>query len=177
MSKIKLLHISSEENIDSIFENGILRKKPSLENHHEAFKEIDNYDGRVSYFLEPKSRWIKDFVYWKHWGTPRNKVFKNLTDRNLEYDDKLAKKIKLTPKRSVVIECAIEEDYIPNTNFVHVQDDNDPGYGEMDTRYIHDDMPLLVTIKGKVSPNGMRVVGFCEPLINNRGRIDMLLRW
>jgi hypothetical protein len=82
---MKLLHISSIKNRDSIIKNGLLPSKISLENHYELFKDYGLKESKCVYTWDPNKgqstdKYVKDMIYCKHFIHPRNDLAQNNED-------------------------------------------------------------------------------------------------
>lgn len=183
MNKVKLLHITRTENITSINKTGLLRSPPPLQHHADLIERrlCSNYDGKVSYFLEPKERWIKDFAYWATFGVTRNKYLKNLTEWDASKIGHELPLIKNNYGDFSLLECNVDEDFFLQLgNHVQTSDMqiNDNGFEwGMDTRYEHDDKPLIVSFFDKINPENIKQVGVVKTRENKSGKIDMFLNW
>lgn len=143
---MEVLHITRTHNLKSIMKYGILRNNPLLSIYDKVMeenygKEYDKNKGLVFGFpegLNKRDKYIKDFVYWKIWGDPRNIKIGN-NDFNF-------KNIKFIIGNFSILLLDLEYEEIFE-KYIHQQTNNmnnDRFWEDMDTRYEHDDKPLCL---------------------------------
>lgn len=183
-----VLHITQTKNVPSIMENGIFRSKALLPQYDELMKEDygSNYDcekGLVFGFPEninQRNRYIKDFFYWKTWGEKRN-IFLN----NCDYDQftkcreigpDVFSHIKITPVSFSVI--LINIPYRPLYGWYQHEQSHTMNvhWSNMDTRYEHNDKPLVL-INYDIKPDRIKkVIATGESTLNRNNKINVSLK-
>ena len=181
-----VLHITPERNLESIFKNGIVRRKPLLTQYNTIMEELygKKYDiekGLIFCFPEEISRrdkYIKDFCYWKTWGDIRNKLLDPLDDKDfIKYQEMgfnffYGVKPKLQRLKVLLLDIEYEEFF---TYYRHVQDHLMSNYWtDMDERYEHHEKPLVL-VNYDIKPDRIkRVIGTVESFFE-KGNINTTL--
>ncbi len=182
-----MLHVTLNNHVPSIIENGILRSKPILEKYDELMEknygsEYDKDKGMVFAFPETinhRDRIIKDFFYWKTWGDVRNRFLKpyNYDEYNKlqEIGTKSFSHIKLKPFYFSVL--LIDVDYEEIFDWYIHQQSADMGvlWEDMETRYEHNDKPLTL-LNYDVKPDKIKkIIGTGESILKRNNKVDVLL--
>jgi hypothetical protein len=183
-----ILHITQTKNVPSIIKNGIFRSKPLLPQYDEVMKEDygSNYDcekGLVFGFPEninQRNRYIKDFFYWKTWGEKRN-IFLDDCDYDQftkcqEIGSDVFSHIKITPVYFSVI--LINIPYHPLYGWYQHEQSHTMNvfWSNMDTRYEHNDKPLVL-INYDIKPDKIKkVIGIGESTLNRNNKINVSLK-
>jgi hypothetical protein len=182
-----VLHITSERNLNSIFQHGILRSKPLLTKYNDIMKNLyaSNYDqekGMVFCFPEEhvkRDKFIIDFSYWKAWGNIRNKILEPFNDyEDWEKLNEIGPKFfnDVQPQLDKMKVLLLEIEYEKFFRYYHHQQSHDMGnmWTDMDERYEHNDKPLVL-LNYDVSPCKIkRVIGSVESFYE-KGKINITL--
>ena len=184
---MKVLHISSKRNKESILKHGILKRPPFLEQFKSYLEERLGRDyvhkeGIVFCMPEDlirRDKYIKDFIYWKVWGHPRNVLIDALYKKH-EYEllqesgPKLFKSIKIKEDDFHIYEIDL------NCNFTIVPcyhgqfHSMSKVWDDMDSRYEHGMKPLSL-VNNNISPNRFKIVGDVKVILNKKERVNILL--
>ena len=79
---MKLLHLSTKENSDSILKNGLIPSNITLEHHYEAFKRHGMEESKCVYTWDPNKgqstdKYIRDMMINFYKSGEGRKVYKN----------------------------------------------------------------------------------------------------
>jgi hypothetical protein len=185
---MEVLHITPSENINSIMRNKIVRCKPILSQFDEVMSDeygsdYDKDKGLVFGFPESiynRDKIIKDFAYWKVWGDVRNR-FLDKYDYNefvkiQEEGTKVFSHIKL--KSTYFSILLLDVEYEPFFDrYKHIQNaDMGPYWADMETRYEHDDKPLVLMNYDVEINNIKRVIGTVQSIVSKENKINTLLQ-
>ena len=175
--EMDVIHITKTSNLKSIMKYGIFRNKPFLDVYNKVMKEeygekYNKEKGLVFGFPESinkRNKYIKDFVYWKTWGDPRNlKIAKD--DLNFKY-------VSLITYNYTILLLDIKYDKFFDM-YVHQQthdmNDDIDAWKNMDSRYEHNDKPLCL-MNYDIPISKIRTLGNVEPYII-KNKIDMRLK-
>lgn len=153
---MEVVHITQTGNLKSILSSKIYRNKPILKIYNEIMGSYygDEYNidkGLVFAFDEcvsNRDKFIKDFVYWKMWGEPRNKFLDKFDDYELiKYQEIGANffsnfNIKEDQFSILLLDVAYEDLF---SMYLHAQTHDMSAYwSDMDLRYEHDNKPLVL---------------------------------
>ncbi|MFW9871699.1 MAG: hypothetical protein ACFFG0_01265 [Candidatus Thorarchaeota archaeon] len=178
---MKVLHITPERNLNSIFKNGIFRNKPILDQYNEVMeyiygKEYNKEKGLIFCFPEEinrRDKYIVDFGYWKSWGDIRNRYL-------LKFDYEQYKKVEeigplifknlkpvLDKLKILLLDIKKEEWFCYHK---HLQTSSMGNlWTDMDTRYEHSEKPLIL-LNYDVKPDKIKVIGTVESFLENNGK-------
>jgi len=139
----------------------------------------DNYDetkGIVFGFEEntiKRDKYIKDVIYFKQWGEPRNRVLETLAiDEWDEYQNigtNLFKNIKLTDDHFTILLLDIPE-YKTLSAFHEQSSDMSCYWLDMDTRYEHKDKPLRTMIH---DIDHVKIIGNAKSNVTKNNKLDI----
>lgn len=183
---MKAIHVTKSKYLNSIRKLGILRSKPLLEHHDDLLRrEFDDYDpeiGTIYAWAEhlDNERFLYDFAYWDTWGKPRNHAITGLSYE--QYNDVMdmgTKAFDFIDKRGYTSELYIAllvkiPDHPLHGQFLHQQDHGmNPQWSNMDTRYEHNDKPMV--FRNKVIPvcDIIKVIATANTEIKRNHRIDV----
>ena len=179
----EVLHITNTVNLKSIFKKGLLCAKPSLEHHGKcAKKDFYNYNKRgliytIPYGCNGMDKYLKDTVYWKVWGRPRNDALDLTHDDWLKYlndGPDYFKEMKIYDEHFSVLSIEVP-DFIERLESLHQQTHNMSNYYiDMDCSFEHADKPLFMfneNLKYK-----MKVIGTIETQRKRNKKIEVNLR-
>lgn len=183
---VEVLHITNTLNLKSIFDKGLLCVKPSLEHHEEYAKKwfIDYHERGLIYTIpcgcDKMDKYLKDTVYWKIWGRPRNDALKLTFEDYMKYlndGSKYFKKMEnqLTYEDHFSILSIKLPDYVERLYCNHEQTHNMSNYyTDMDHRFEHTDKPLFIfntNLNYKI-----KVIGTIETQRKRNKKIEVNLR-
>jgi hypothetical protein len=156
---MKAVHITRYNHIEGIKKHGIKRGIPLLSQYDKLMKK----DYRAKY--DPKKglvfaigldsnieRFVKDFAYWDMWGKPRNIAIKdNWCDTYKEFDilremgTKAFSSIPLSTNLYIPLLIEVPDHPLYDGWYKHQQsNDMEVHWNNMDTRYEHNDKPLVL---------------------------------
>lgn len=181
---MNVLHVTNVKNVDSILKYGIQRRVPFLSQFRE-FLEGDLgglYNKKAgTIFTIPedvhiRDKYLKDTVYWKIWGTPRNYHIDRegyTHERFYESSPSIFKNIKLAEEKFVIFEVALNGEV--TSDCLHAQHSiMSPVWNDMDHRYEHDDLPLKL-INNDIPVSKIKIIGNISTFVGKRDRINALL--
>jgi hypothetical protein len=185
---MKAVHITRHNHIEGIKKHGIKRGIPLLSQYDSLMRR--DY-GKV---YDPKKglifaigldsnieRIIKDFAYWDTWGKPRNIAIDEYWVDSDERFDTLKeigpKAFKgITPITNLYIPLLIEVPDHPlyESIYLHCQSTTmGTHWRDMDTRYEHDDKPLVLVNHDVPVKNILCRIGTANTSVWRNGRIDV----
>lgn len=185
---MEVLHITPSENIKSIVRSKVFRRTPLLPVFNDIMESEygSNYDkekGLIFGFPEGinhRDRIIRDFVYWKIWGDDRNRFLSEYDDK--EYENlqnrgtDLFSHIKPKSKHFSVLLLEIQHEELFDVYMHHQSSDMGPLWVDMDTRYEHNDKPLVL-INYDVEVNKIkRIIGTVQSIVTKENKINTLLQ-
>jgi len=172
---MKLLHLSSRENRDSILKNGLLPSKITLPNHYQSFRQYGLKTDKCVYTWDSDSgqstdKYVKDMIYCKLFIHPRNKMYDEYYEKmseNLNEEDGLDFTkfgTKLYGKSDIydLYEIDIEEtnSLLLKNTWVHAQMRDDTKFGTcfmMKEEYEHNDKILYIS-GDTIPPDMLKIV-------------------
>lgn len=169
---MKFIHATSAVNKDSILQHGILPSVPYLEqwqNFHLQYNDYDKDLGVVFTFAEheqQRDKYIKDVIYWKCWGFPRNKFLQDLSyDEFIDARDigpSTFKHVKYTEGDFIVFEVDVEvsDIYLDKSYsaYHHQSREMNNLWTDMDERFEHGNK-LTYTFNKVIKPVDIKIVG------------------
>jgi hypothetical protein len=198
---MKLLHLSSIKNRDSILKNGMLPSKISLDDHYELFKDYGLKESKCVYTWDPNKgqstdKYIRDMIYCKLFIHPRNDLSQKNEDRMNKlwelgkvdcWDDhinwvdfsKLGSKLYGESGVFDIFEVDIDE-----TNSLLLQNPYDWKHGQMrddskfsschlmNDKYAHDDKVLKISV-GTIPPDMFKLVTSVKSRLYKNNRIGV----
>ena len=184
---MEVLHITPTKNINSIRLSRINRSTPILPIYNTIMKdyygEMYNKDkGLVFAFPENHNRrdkFIKDFVYWKMWGEPRNIILDKFNSNDYEENKnvgfKIFSKLKIIDCDFSILLLNIEYEEIFDY-YLHQQDYQMSEYWlDMDMRYEHNDKPLVLVNYDIPVKNILGILGTASGIVKRKNKIDVSL--
>lgn len=185
---MEVLHITPSKNVKSIMKSKMYRCKPILPQYNNVMErehgsDYDKEKGLVFGFPESiynRDKMIKDFAYWKTWGDVRNEVLLKYDDNKWikmqEEGPKVFSYIKLKSTYFSILLLEIKYDPFFD-KYVHVQNAEMSSYWtDMETRYEHDDKPLVLMNYDIEVKNIKRVVGTVQSIVTKENKINTLLQ-
>jgi len=168
---MEVLHVTPTKNIKNIMKSKILRSKPILSQYddvmnYEYGSDYDKEKGLVFGFPEDiynRDKIIKDFAYWKTWGDVRNRFLLKYDDEEFiklqEVGTKIFSHIKLKSTHFSILLLEIKYEPVFD-RYKHQQTADMSSYWtDMETRYEHDDKPLVLINYDIELKNIKRIVG------------------
>ena len=185
---MEVLHVTPTKNIKNIMKSKILRSKPLLSQYEKTMideygSEYDKEKGLIFGFPESiynRDKMIKDFAYWKTWGDVRNRFLLKYDDNKWikmqEEGPKVFSHIKLKSTHFSILLLEIKYDLFFD-KYVHVQNAEMSSYWtDMETRYEHDDKPLVLMNYDVELKNIKRIVGTVQSIVTKEDKINTLLQ-
>lgn len=196
---MKLLHLSRKENRESIFKNGLIPSKISLEHHYESFKEYGLKESKCIYTWDPSmgqstDKYIRDMIYCKLFIHPRNAMVQHREDvmnklwdldkvndweDNKNWVDFTKHGTKLFGKSGSydLYEIDIDEDdpLLLSSSFVHAQNNDDDKYSSchmLNEKYAHDDK-IMHIIKDIIPVSKLKIVSTVKTRLYKNDTIGM----
>lgn len=184
---MKVLHISPSKNTESILKYGILKSSPFLSQFKEFLErhlgeKYNHKEGVIFSIPEDvltRDKYIKDFVYWKVWGHPRNVLLDTLYKKYyyadiLDSGPSIFKFIKPEEEEFTIFEADIDDKFT-TVSCIHGQFHNMSSlWNDMDNRYEHIDKPLVL-INDNIPSYKLKIIGQARTLSNKNGIIDVSL--
>lgn len=183
---MEVLHITATKNVSNIMRSKLLRNKPLLSVYNTI---MENYYGHLYkkdkglVFAFPESicnrdKIIKDFIYWKIWGHPRNIFLDKYEDDEVEEKKNIGINLfsdfKLKNEHFSILLLDVEYEDLFGY-YLHVQTS---GMGvfwtDMDYRYEHDDKPLVL-LNYDINPKNIKVIGTSEGIIGRNNKFNISL--
>lgn len=184
---MKAIHITPTRNIESIKAQGIFRAVPLLDQYTRLMKrDYKDYDPeRGLVFAFPLdlnlAKWMKDFAYWKVWGNPRNECIRDQWDSHELFDKLLeigpAAFSHIIPKDEHLTALLIDIPDNPLYGWYHHAQYHDMNthWNDMETRYEHNDKPLVL-INFDVSPDQViKQIGTVETVLSKSRKVDTII--
>jgi len=130
--------------------------------------------------LDRRDKYIKDFFYWKTWGTPRNIFLKDDNDdlysKYQEMGPKVFSHLKIEPIQFSVL--LVEIPFVWTYDYyVHQQSvEMDVIWEDMDPRYEHHAKPLVL-VNYDIDVDEIKgVVGTGETVLKRNNKIEVRLK-
>jgi hypothetical protein len=185
---MEVLHVTPTSNVKSIIKSKIFRSKPILPIYNQIMSDYydDEYDkdrGLVFGFPESiynRDKIIKDFIYWKVWGSPRNIFLHKLSDEDYEkykeFGYNLFKNFKIVEGHFSIL--LLNLDYEPIFDYyLHRQSyDMSEYWSDMDVRYEHNDKPLSLINYDVDKTKIKRILGTAELSISKNNKLNISLK-
>ena len=182
---MKILHISPSKNTESILKYGILKRPPFLSQFKEFLElhlreKYNHKEGIIFSIPEDvltRDKYIKDFIYWKVWGHPRNVLLDTLYKKYyyadiLDSGPSIFKSIKLEEEEFTIFEADIDDNFT-TVSCIHAQFHcMSPVWDDMDSKYEHEDKPLVL-INDNIPSYKLKIIGEAKTLNNKNKRIDI----
>ena len=185
---MEVLHVTATKNINSIMTSKIFRCKPVLSQFDEAMdyeynSDYDREKGLVFGFPESiynRDKIIKDFAYWKVWGDVRNRFLMKYDDfefvKMQEEGTKIFSHIKTESMHFSILLLDIKYEPFFDRH-IHIQNrEMGPYWKDMETRYEHDDKPLVLMNYDVEINNIKRVIGTVQSIVSKENKINTLLQ-
>jgi len=182
-----VIHITETKNVKSIMGSKIFRNKPILSQYDKVMYDDYGFDydrkkGLVFGFPESirhRDKMIKDFAYWKTWGDVRNKFLLKYNgeeyDKSLDIGPKVFSHLKLKSTYFSIILLDVDHEKI-FCKYTHEQSsDMGPLWIDMETRYEHNDKPLVLMNYDINSNKIKRVIGTIQTIVTKKNKINTLL--
>ncbi len=185
---MEVLHVTPTKNINSIMRNKILRNKPILSKFDDIMTsehgfEYDKEKGLVFAFPESiynRDKIIKDFAYWKTWGEDRNRFLKKYDDNKYikmqEEGPKTFSYIKPKSTHFSILLLDVEHEPFFDYYIHHQSASMGPYWADMESRYEHDDKPLVLINYDVEINNIKKVVGTVQSIVTKENKINTLLQ-
>jgi hypothetical protein len=184
---MKAVHITRHHHIEGIKKHGIKRGIPLLTQYDDIMKQDygANYDPNIGLIfaigLDSKiERVIKHFAYWDMWGKPRNIAIKDYWGTTNKKFDALreigTKAFDTIPlSTNLYIPLLIEVPDHPLYGWYNHKQANDMNvhWNNMDTRYEHDDKPLVLINHDVPVKNIICRIGTASTSVWRNNRIDV----
>lgn len=185
-----VIHKTPTENVKSILHNGLKAGKPLLSQFDDyMIKRNDWYDkdlGLVFCFPEDTTRrdkYIRDFLYWKLWGDPRNRVLHEIDKIGYEQWDRVYdsgidffKMIKPKDAHFTIFKFELEDEkYDQCIHVQHGEMNGFPIWANMEIKYEHGFKPLIL-INENIPPEKLTIMGTAEAMINKKNKIDISIK-
>jgi len=186
-----VLHVSLNSNREKILKEGVKRRPPFLDQFTDLMVtslkgKYSKKNGLVFTFPEAcpyRDKYLRDFVYWKVWGHPRNLLLDKLGLKDMDYMTEWA---DLKEKGPTIFNRIIprEEEFVIfkiNLNneliveCLHGQYTTmSPLWSDMDSRYEHNDKPLVL-VNEDIEPQKIKVIGRIQTIVSHSHRVDVIL--
>ena len=184
----EVLHITPTRNVLSIKKFGVRGTKPLLPQFEEYVNEyIKDYDKKVGLIFTTvegqnlQNKYLKDFVYWRTWGNPRNKILDKLSVEGWEkvynIGSSFFKNLVPVEERFTILSVSVYDD-TKSTICVHNQSVGKEGmnhlFGNMDPQYEHNDKVLMLFNQPLFQ---FKVVGVMNVTVKRNSKISISLNF
>ena len=183
-----VLHITPTVNLNSITQRGIKASPPLLNQFDDYMKKRTNkYDQNIGLvFAIPedtirRDKYIKDFVYWKLWGNPRNELLHkigndcNAWDKVYDTGYNYFKYIIPKDAHFHIMQFEISDGY---QTCLHAQFGDMGGskiWTNMDIKYEHCNKPLVL-INENISPKKLSLFGTTCATIDRYNKFNISIK-
>jgi len=188
---MEVLHITPTRNIPSIEKYGIQCTKPLLPQFEKyASYYIKDYDKSVGLIFTTvegqnlQNKYLKDFSYWRMWGSPRNKILHKL---GLEWNKEWEKVYNIgssffeylipVEEHFTILSVNVPDD-TKSTTCIHNQSVGKEGmnhlFGDMDPQYEHNDKVLMLFNQPLFQ---FKVVGILNVMVKRNSKISISLNF
>ena len=128
-----------------------------------------------------RDKYIKDFFYWKTWGDDRNRFILKQTNKYDELQNEGFKVFSSIKPQSLYFSILLldipYEKLFDTDTYIHSQT-NSMGslWQDMDTRYEHDNKPLVLVNYDIKVDNIKRVIGTGQSIVTKENKINTILQ-
>jgi len=183
---MKLIHVTQTTNVDSILYHGIIPSIPKLIQWEHAGKEEEWYDEKLGFVFtfpehDQRDRFIRDLMYWKCWGDPRNDHIgedvlpDNIWEEVRNIGPEYFKYIRPKGNHFTVFELE-DFDWDKSLCRLHQQSyDMNPIWNDMDQRFEHNDKTIYAFNK-TIESKYIKVIGEATIEFNRREKANIRLK-
>ena len=180
---MKLLHLTPKKNIKSILKFGLLPSKIKLDHHLEAFQNDGLEGDKAIYMWDPNlsagttDKYIKDFIYCKHFIHPRNDLFDLNECLYLPYTNfkKMGNKLFGQDEDYVLLEIESDNIKLLDDYCFHAQYSDGDEFSTttaMNSIYEHDDKALWIGTNS-IHKNNFKIVNELSTRLYKNGTIGV----
>jgi hypothetical protein len=181
---MKLLHLTLKKNINSILKHGLLPSKIKLDHHLHKFQDDGLVGEKAIYLWDPDlsggttDKYIKDFIYCKHFIHPRNdllyewEITPNMPDINFK---DMGNKLFGKAEDYILLEIDSTNIELLDDNYLHEQSSDGDEFHTcvaMNPLYEHDDKTLWIGTK-PINKNNFKIVNELSTRLYKNGTIGV----